>query len=1353
MKKNHKGFNGSYYKLLTVIFILLSIFTASFQFATAKNNEKVEENKEYTPGQLIVKFEDGMGPDAGFLKAHNVSSAKKILKADKNESKTAKSFKKFGIDRIYLVDLSSKSDLVKKMKDLNDDPKVEYAGPNYIYHTTEIPNDPSFDELWGLHNTGQSGGTDDADIDAPEAWDIHTGSNDVVIAVIDTGVDYNHPDLSANIWTNLGEIAGNGIDDDGNGYTDDIHGYDFVNNDGDPIDDNDHGTHCAGTIGAVGDDGMGIVGVNWDVRIMPVKFLSSSGSGSTANAILSVEYATDNGADIMSNSWGGGGYDSALKDAISAANDAGVLFVAAAGNTSSNNDVSPHYPSSYDVPNVIAVAATDHNDNRAGFSCYGATSVDLGAPGVSIYSTIAGGYDTYNGTSMATPHVAGAAGLIKARFPGFTATEIKSRILDEVDPISTLDGITVTGGRLNAYNSLNYISDDITPPSAVSDLAFSEVTYNSISLTWTATGDDGDVGIASKYDVRYSISEITTEEDWNNATQTVGELKPQALGSEESFTVKNLGFNTTYYFAVKVVDDVGNYSGLSNSASGVTVLDDIPPNAVSDLTFLGAEYDAVSLSWTATGDDGDIDMASEYDVRYSTSIIAIEADWNEATQAQGEPQPQSFGSEENFTIENLEFNTTYYFALKAIDKVGNYSGLSNSASGATKDVMVVFHDDMEDGVNGWTHSGAYDNWELGEPTSGPGYPYSGSNVWATDLSGDYGTNYMNAWLLSPSINLNGVESAQLTFQHYYNIENSYDGSIVEISTDGGNSWIQITPDGGYPEDALSSSYGNPLGPVPAYSGYSGDGWHQAVFDISSYDGYNNVNIRFRFGTDNSVYGYPGWYIDNVVILGEGSGENLPPIANAGPDQTISDADNDGVGTVTLDGSASNDLDGSIVSFVWQEGEDILPCDSTLSSCNYNFSVGTRIITLIIEDNEGATSSDEVIITVDPNQPPIITEVSPDQTVYDIDGTGLETVSLYNEAYDPDGTTLSYEWKEDGVILNNEPYFSHDFSVGIHEVILTVTDNGGATSTDNVVVTVVANQAPTANAGLDQNSFVGEELTFDGSGSSDSDGNIVSYEWDFDASDGVGVDVTGATTSHSYATAGNYIVTLTVVDNGGATTSDEVMVEVTQPNQVPIANAGLDQTINDADGNGVETVTLDGSASSDIDGTVVSYEWKEGETILSCESVFFSCDYDFSVGVHIVTLTVTDNEGATVSDEVVITVTEAVVQPMMHISSIDMSTAKVKLRGWYTRAVSTVTVVDTNGDPVEGVMVSGNWSGLTSDIDSNIETDSAGQAIVYSDALKKAVGTFTFTVTNVVKDGLIYNFEDNMETSNSITLSR
>ncbi|MFO1523625.1 MAG: S8 family peptidase [Kiritimatiellia bacterium] len=324
------------------------------------------------------------------------------------------------------------------------------------------PDDPSFlnGDLWGLHNTGQNGGVADADIDAPEAWDIRSTATGVVVAVIDTGVFYTHEDIATNMWVNPGESGGgretNGVDDDGNGWVDDVHGIDTVNTDGDPLDDNGHGSHCSGTIAGVGGNGVGVAGVAWSAQIMACKFLSADGSGAASDAITCIDYARSKGAHILSNSWGGGGYSQALRDAIAAAGAAGIVF-AAAGNDAQDNDTSKSYPASYEEENVIAVAATTRTDGLASFSNYGVGYVEIAAPGAEILSLgIASNssYATMSGTSMATPHVSGALALLRAEFPLDTPRQLINRLQRSADPLASLAGRTQNGGRLNIAAAL-----------------------------------------------------------------------------------------------------------------------------------------------------------------------------------------------------------------------------------------------------------------------------------------------------------------------------------------------------------------------------------------------------------------------------------------------------------------------------------------------------------------------------------------------------------------------------------------------------------------------------------------------------------------------------------------------------------------------------------------------------------------------------------------------------------------------------------------------------------------------------------------------------------------------------------
>jgi hypothetical protein len=378
-----------------------------------------------------------------------------------------------------------------------NDPRFEYIEPDYIITLEDVekpssatessekitpqattPNDPGYSQLWGLNNIGQSGGTADADIDAPEAWDIQKGNQNLVIGVIDTGVDYDHPDLSANIWTNPGEIAGDGIDNDSNGYIDDVRGWDFAYNDNNPMDVHGHGTHVAGTIAGKGNNGVGVTGVAWNAKIMPLKFLNDSGSGSTSNAILAINYATAKGVKLTNNSWGGGGYSQALYDAINTAGQQGALFIAAAGNSSQNTDTTPAYPASYDLANIISVASTTRTDGLSWFSNYGATTVDLGAPGSDIYSAWPNStYNTISGTSMASPHVTGAAALLWSQNPTWTAQQVKNSLMSTGDSISALNGKTVSGKRLNINNALSNL------PSVINGTAGAD------NLTGTANAD------------------------------------------------------------------------------------------------------------------------------------------------------------------------------------------------------------------------------------------------------------------------------------------------------------------------------------------------------------------------------------------------------------------------------------------------------------------------------------------------------------------------------------------------------------------------------------------------------------------------------------------------------------------------------------------------------------------------------------------------------------------------------------------------------------------------------------------------------------------------------------------------
>ena len=425
----------------------------------------------HVPDEVIVKFRDG------------VPEINKIAARSRVAGTRLRAFRILqGLEHLRLQGGVSVAEAIERYR---KDPDVLYAEPNYIVRATVTPDDTRFGDLWGFYNSGQMGGTPGADIHAPSAWDITTGSSSVVVAVIDTGIDYNHPDLSANMFRNAADCIPNGIDDDGNGRVDDCYGIDTANNDSDPRDDNLHGSHVAGTIGAAGNNATGVVGINWNVGLMACKFLDSGGFGSTAGAIACLEYVKtmkERGVEIVAtnNSWGGGGFSQALYDAIQRHQEAGILFVAAAGNGNAfgvgvNNDQTPFYPCNYALPNIICVAATTRTDERAPFSNYGRRSVHIGAPGTEILSTTLNGtYSTLNGTSMATPHVTGTAALLKAADPSRDWRAIKNLILAGGDNVASMAN-TISQKRLNAFGAMTCSNSPV----------FSRLAPISDSVAWT----------------------------------------------------------------------------------------------------------------------------------------------------------------------------------------------------------------------------------------------------------------------------------------------------------------------------------------------------------------------------------------------------------------------------------------------------------------------------------------------------------------------------------------------------------------------------------------------------------------------------------------------------------------------------------------------------------------------------------------------------------------------------------------------------------------------------------------------------------------------------------------------------
>lgn len=453
----------SNFLLIILAVLLITVSCENDINDTPVSVQNIEQGK-FVPNQVLVKFKDG-DKSTG----RSVESALSLIGGDVIESintsamRTDNARKDSKSGELLLV--TSKLGTIEAIEILKNLSEIEYAEPNWIYQHFATSNDTYFTNgsLWGMYGDASSP-TNQFGSQAAEAWaNGKTGSNTVYIGIIDEGYMYTHEDLAANAGTNTGEVPNNGIDDDGNGLIDDVYGWDFDGNNNTVFDgvDDDHGTHVAGTIGGVGGNGKGVAGVVWNVKLLNAKFLGTNG-GTTANAIKAVDYFTDlkkRGINIVAtnNSWGGGGFSQGLYDAIERANQQGILFVAAAGNATNNNDATPSYPASYLNANIIAVASITNTGALSSFSNFGATSVDIGAPGSGIFSTVpvrskgkvVSGYASYNGTSMATPHVAGAVALYVSSNPGASVSAVKNAILSSAVPTASLSNKCVTGGRLN----------------------------------------------------------------------------------------------------------------------------------------------------------------------------------------------------------------------------------------------------------------------------------------------------------------------------------------------------------------------------------------------------------------------------------------------------------------------------------------------------------------------------------------------------------------------------------------------------------------------------------------------------------------------------------------------------------------------------------------------------------------------------------------------------------------------------------------------------------------------------------------------------------------------------------------
>lgn len=745
--------------------------------------------EDYVPGELLIGFKEDVLPAS--VQALNQQIGVQVVE-------------QFSITPAAHLRLPPQISMAAAARQYAADPAVAYVEPNYIVRpVATTPNDPAYGDLWGM-----------ARIRAPEAWDITTGSDEIVVGVIDTGIFTAHQDLAANIAPG---------------------GYDFANNTADLQDTHGHGTHVAGTIGAVGNNTLNVAGVNWQVKMIGLKFLDPFGT--TANAIRAVEYAATNTAlkiKITNNSWGGGGYSQALSDAIKEAGETyGQLFIAAAGNDGLDNDETPHYPSSYDLPNVIAVAAIDETGALADFSCYGPESVDLGAPGVDVLSTYIGGAGdqtaSLSGTSMASPHVAGAAALMWSLNPDYTYQEIRDALLESVAPNAELDGKTVTGGELDLYAAITALGPQLT---------LDRKAYQS-SATVQVTVNDPTLVPPLPTDVDVDAQTVDSDEvvRWSS-TETLPAVVVDGTAFSGSF---GLVSGTS---AVEGDTLTVSYENPSLQTASVSVLIDDTPPVISDVQLTSVAEDMATVGWS-TDEPAD----SRYILTTEIPPGGLAALLPEIGGGTYVSTPTVIGGVTQYVHSvtvPVEGATRYVLAVLSEDYAGNKaSAPADLTSTNDEDYLTfitpvrrtVYANDMESGEAGWTvtNLNGVACWQYGVPTFGPASAFSGERVWGTVLDGNY-PHLAQASLAGTPVAVK--LSPRLEFESWHSFAEG-DFGVIEVNP--GSGWVNVA-------ELLTGSSA---------------GWQPVSINLPGFAN-QTIRVRFRIESDDADTA-AGWYIDDVRI--------------------------------------------------------------------------------------------------------------------------------------------------------------------------------------------------------------------------------------------------------------------------------------------------------------------------------------------------------------------------------------------------------------------------------------------------------------------------------------------------------
>lgn len=1145
----------------------------------------------YREDELLVKFKPGVGESGVQELTQSLGGVSTRQLGKRVNNQLSK------LSRWTRLKLGAGHDLETQLERLKDDPRVEVVEPNYLLTLDAIPNDWFFQEQWGLYNTGQyEAGVVGADIDAVNAWNIQTGSASVVVAIVDTGLDLSHPDLDNNLWINPLEISGNGIDDDGNGYVDDIVGYDFGDNDNNPTDQIGHGTFLAGIIAAEGNNNLGVTGVAWDARIMPLKFSRSDGTIDVLDAIEAIEYATSMGAQVINASWGSYSYSQLLRDAIQEAGQNGVLFVASAGNDGLDTDATPHYPSSYDEPNLISVAATNSADARWASSNYGKNSIHLGAPGEDIVSTFP--FSNYlfdrSGTSYSTAYVSGVAALLLSQpSPPTDPSALKELILDRTEQIPSMAEVTSTGGRLNALLPLDCDPSELVLSVRAPVASFSVTEGDPTLIRGQVTSCGHTVeGYTLSASFDNGEADLTLLDDGMNNDVVAGDgvfagyWMPQTLGSVQ----------------VQVTASHPSLPELTDTING----------SVSER--VRYQHESTAYSWTdatsgtahALGSDGSVTVPIGFEFEF-------------------------YG----LPYSDITINANGLLAFAS--PVPLYGNLELPDPAFPNNLIAPYWDNLDHDVNG--------------------------NVYVLTEGAAPNRRFTIAWVEVGRASVSGTVSFQATLYESSNeiIFNYQDVTVGGQAYDNGaNAVVGVEDQNGLNATVYSSLqplledgaarrfYPVSAGPDLIYR-VNIETWPintlsgSLVMSVVDGDGANNNYFSIlRFSTDGDIALSP-------ILNGDASGSFLPGPAHIGDAKFYNEITQpkvfgNNIGFLlkaTRNGMFQPFPDTYAFYLVDSDGEPYPTTDPFGTDSLFAIEIENTQPFAEVFESDFAVAEVEIVgaPTADAGGPYAGQVNQP----VDFDGTGSS---------DPEGQPLSYTWDFGDGSNDTGSNPAHTYSVAGEYTVSLVVDDGELHSRPSTTMVVVTGdqQLPIADAGPDQTVGDDETVLLDGSNSTDPDGSITTYSWT--QTSGPEVSLTGADTAEPSFVAPDVqadttlTFELTVTDNSGGTASDTVDVLVQDSNISPTADAGPDQTVNAG-----ATVNLNGTASSDPDGAISSYQWSQtaGPAVtlsdVSSPSPTFTAPSVEASTLLSFELTVTDDGGLSASDSVDVTVNPAAGSPL------------------------------------------------------------------------------------------------------------